>query len=37
MQVSASTQEFMQKLPKFDEEFSKRQQEADTAGEVSNY
>lgn len=36
MQVSASTQEFMQKLPKFDQEFSKKQEDADTAGEVSN-
>ena len=36
MQVSASTQEFMQKLPKFDQDFSKKQEDADAAGEVSN-
>jgi aspartokinase/homoserine dehydrogenase 1 len=36
MQVSASAQEFMQKLPKFNQELSKKQEDADFAGEVCN-
>lgn len=35
-QASASAEEFMQKLPNFDHEISKKQEDADTAGEVSN-
>ncbi|PNY09862.1 bifunctional aspartokinase/homoserine dehydrogenase chloroplastic-like [Trifolium pratense] len=34
LRVSASAQEFMQNLPKFDQELSKKQEDADTAGEV---
>lgn len=36
MQASASAQEFMQQLPKFDQELTKKQEDADAAGEVSN-
>lgn len=36
MQVSASAQDFMQQLPKFDQEFGKKQEDAENAGEVSN-
>ncbi|CAL5203640.1 unnamed protein product [Lathyrus oleraceus] len=35
--ASASVQDFLQNLPKFDKEISKRQEEADTAGEVLRY
>ncbi|CAJ2668144.1 unnamed protein product [Trifolium pratense] len=37
LRVSASAQEFMQNLPKFDQELSKKQEDADTAGEVLRY
>ncbi|CAI8598024.1 unnamed protein product [Vicia faba] len=37
LRASASAQEFMQKLPKFDHEISKKQEDADTAGEVLRY
>ncbi|CAJ1938875.1 unnamed protein product [Sphenostylis stenocarpa] len=37
LQVCASAQEFMQELPKFDEEFTKKQEDADNAGEVLRY
>lgn len=36
MQASASAQEFMQQLPKFDEDMLKKQQDAENAGEVSD-
>lgn len=35
MQACASAQEFMQELPKFDQEFTKKQEDAENAGEVS--
>ncbi|GAU31092.1 hypothetical protein TSUD_322290 [Trifolium subterraneum] len=37
LRVSASAQEFMQKLPKFDQEFMQKQEDADNAGEVLRY
>ncbi|KAF7837050.1 bifunctional aspartokinase/homoserine dehydrogenase 1, chloroplastic-like [Senna tora] len=37
LRASASAQEFMQQLPKFDEDMAKKQQEADNAGEVLRY
>lgn len=35
VQACASAQEFMQELPKFDQEFTKKQEDAENAGEVS--
>jgi len=35
VQVCASAQEFMQDLPKFDQDFTKKQKDAENAGEVS--
>ncbi|KAF3609672.1 hypothetical protein DY000_02047711 [Brassica cretica] len=37
LQACASAEEFMQKLPQFDEELSKQRQEAEAAGEVLRY
>ncbi|RDY06786.1 hypothetical protein CR513_09179, partial [Mucuna pruriens] len=37
LQVCASSQEFMQELPKFDQEFTKKQEYAQNAGEVLRY
>ncbi|XP_061373009.1 bifunctional aspartokinase/homoserine dehydrogenase, chloroplastic-like isoform X1 [Gastrolobium bilobum] len=37
LRVCASAQEFMQLLPKFDQEFAKKQQDAENAGEVLRY
>ncbi|KAK7311439.1 hypothetical protein RJT34_09580 [Clitoria ternatea] len=37
LRVSASAQEFMQQLPKFDQELSKKQEDAERAGEVLRY
>ncbi|OIW21262.1 hypothetical protein TanjilG_31375 [Lupinus angustifolius] len=37
LRVCASAQEFMQQLPKFDEEFGKKQHDAENAGEVLRY
>ncbi|KAF8104171.1 hypothetical protein N665_0177s0027 [Sinapis alba] len=37
LQACASADEFMQKLPQFDEELSKQRQEAEAAGEVLRY
>ncbi|XP_061369165.1 bifunctional aspartokinase/homoserine dehydrogenase 1, chloroplastic-like [Gastrolobium bilobum] len=37
LRVSASAQEFMQQLPKFDQELTKKQQDAESAGEVLRY
>ncbi|KAE9601151.1 hypothetical protein Lal_00023987 [Lupinus albus] len=37
LRACASAQEFMQQLPKFDEEFGKKQQDAENAGEVLRY
>ncbi|KAK7331438.1 hypothetical protein VNO77_25663 [Canavalia gladiata] len=37
LRVSASAQEFMQQLPKFDQELSKKQKDAESAGEVLRY
>nr|XP_027190637.1 bifunctional aspartokinase/homoserine dehydrogenase 2, chloroplastic-like isoform X3 [Cicer arietinum] len=37
LSACASAQEFMQKLPQFDQEFTKKQEDADTAGEVLRY
>lgn len=36
MQVSASAEEFMQQLPKFDQELAEKLKDAESAGEVSN-
>ncbi len=35
LQASASAEEFMQQLPHFDQEMSKKLQDAEDAGEVS--
>jgi len=35
VQGCASAQEFMQELPKFDQDFTKKQEDAEKAGEVS--
>ncbi|CAH2034693.1 unnamed protein product [Thlaspi arvense] len=37
LQACASAEEFMQKLPQFDEELSKQRQEAEASGEVLRY
>ncbi|KAK7359313.1 hypothetical protein VNO77_01268 [Canavalia gladiata] len=37
LRVCASAQEFMQELPKFDQEFAKKQDDAENAGEVLRY
>ncbi|QCD83347.1 bifunctional aspartokinase/homoserine dehydrogenase 2, chloroplastic-like [Vigna unguiculata] len=37
LQVCASAQEFMQELPKFDQEFTKKQEDAENVGEVLRY
>ncbi|WVZ22530.1 hypothetical protein V8G54_001074 [Vigna mungo] len=37
LQVCASAQEFMQELPKFDQVFTKKQEDAENAGEVLRY
>ncbi|KAK7341124.1 hypothetical protein VNO80_24049 [Phaseolus coccineus] len=37
LQVCASAQEFMQDLPKFDQDFTKKQEDAENAGEVLRY
>ncbi|CAA7061285.1 unnamed protein product [Microthlaspi erraticum] len=37
LQACASAEEFMEKLPQFDEELSKQRQEAEAAGEVLRY
>ncbi|BAT74472.1 Bifunctional aspartokinase/homoserine dehydrogenase [Vigna angularis] len=37
LQVCASAQEFMQELSKFDQEFTKKQEDAENAGEVLRY
>ncbi|XP_054805798.1 bifunctional aspartokinase/homoserine dehydrogenase, chloroplastic-like [Prosopis cineraria] len=37
LRASVSAQEFMQQLPKFDEDMIKKQQDADNAGEVLRY
>ncbi|KAI4355464.1 hypothetical protein L6164_004237 [Bauhinia variegata] len=37
LRVSASAQDFMQQLPKFDQDFAKKQQEAENAGKVLRY
>ncbi|AET04095.2 putative homoserine dehydrogenase, Aspartate kinase [Medicago truncatula] len=37
LRACASAQEFMQQLPKFDQEFAKKQEDADNAGEVLRY
>lgn len=36
VQACASAQEFMQRLPEFDQMFAKKLEEAENAGEVSN-
>ncbi|XP_027344435.1 bifunctional aspartokinase/homoserine dehydrogenase 2, chloroplastic-like isoform X2 [Abrus precatorius] len=37
LQVCSSAREFMQELPKFDQEFAKKQEDAEKAGEVLRY
>ncbi|KAL2615999.1 hypothetical protein AAZV13_08G098700 [Glycine max] len=37
LRACASAQEFMQELPKFDQEFTKKQEDAENAGEVLRY
>ncbi|TKY59947.1 Bifunctional aspartokinase/homoserine dehydrogenase 2 [Spatholobus suberectus] len=37
LRACASAQEFMQELPKFDQEFAKKQEDAENAGEVLRY